>query len=248
MKFDLRGKIALVSGGSSGIGKAIAETLKKQGAEVFIIDLNENPNNKKVGIHTILADITQANKLNISLSSIPSNIDILINNAGIGFVGNIEQTKEKDFDRLYQVNVKGLFNCVKVILPRMKKHGGVIVNMASIVSHVAVKDRFAYSMTKGAVLAMTHSLAKDYLADGIRCISVSPARVHTSFVDNYIEKNYPGKEKEMFESLSQSQPIGRMAKPQEVADLVLFLCSDEASFITGTDFPIDGGFIKLNGN
>ena len=248
MKFDLSGKIAVVSGGSSGIGKAIAETLKKQGAEVFIIELNENSSNKKLGIHTIIADITQANKLNIALSSIPSNIDILINNAGIGFVGNIEQTEEKDFERLYQVNIKGVFNCIKAILPRMKKNGGVIVNMASIVSHVAVRDRLAYTMTKGAVLAMTHSLAKDYLADGIRCISVSPARVHTSFVDNYIEKNYPGKEKEMFESLSQSQPIGRMAKPQEVADLVLYLCSDEASFITGTDFPIDGGFIKLNGN
>ena len=248
MKFNLSGKIAVVSGGSSGIGKAIAETLKKQGAEVFIIDLNENSSNKKLGINTFIADITQANKLNIALSSIPSNIDILINNAGIGFVGNIEQTEENDFERLYQVNVKGVFNCIKAILPRMKKNGGVIVNMASIVSHVAVRDRLAYTMTKGAVLAMTHSLAKDYLADGIRCISVSPARVHTSFVDNYIEKNYPGKEKEMFESLSQSQPIGRMAKPQEVADLVLYLCSDEASFITGTDFPIDGGFIKLNGN
>ena len=248
MKFDLSGKIAVVSGGSSGIGKAIAETLKKQGAEVFIIDLNENPSNKKLGINTFIADITQANKLNIALSSIPSNIDILINNAGIGFVGNIEQTEENDFERLYQVNVKGVFNCIKAILPRMKKNGGVIVNMASIVSHVAVRNRLAYTMTKGAVLAMTHSLAKDYLADGIRCVSVSPARVHTSFVDNYIEKNYPGKEKEMFESLSQSQPIGRMAKPQEVADLVLYLCSDEASFITGTDFPIDGGFIKLNGN
>ena len=248
MKFDLSGKKAVVTGGSSGIGKAIAETLKEQGAEVFIVDLNENPSHKKAGIHTILADITQGDELNTSLESLPNTIDILVNNAGIGFVGNIEQTEEKDFERLYQVNVKGVFNCIKAILPRMKKNGGVIVNMASIVSHVAVRDRFAYTMTKGAVLAMTHSLAKDYLADGIRCISVSPARVHTSFVDNYIEKNYPGKEKEMFESLSQSQPIGRMAKPQEVADLVLYLCSDEASFITGTDFPIDGGFIKLNGN
>ncbi|MGB2165506.1 MAG: SDR family NAD(P)-dependent oxidoreductase, partial [Flavobacteriaceae bacterium] len=156
--------------------------------------------------------------------------------------------EEKDFDRLYQVNVKGVFNCVKAILPRMKKNGGVIVNMASIVSHIAVKERLAYTMTKGAVLAMTNAIAKDYIADGIRCNSVSPARVHTPFVDDYIEKNYPGKEKETFDNLSQTQPIGRMAKPQEVADLVLYLCSDEASFITGTDFPIDGGFIKLNGN
>ena len=207
MKFDLSGKIAVVSGGSSGIGKAIAETLKKQGAEVFIIDLNENPSNKKLGINTFIADITQANKLNIALSSIPSNIDILINNAGIGFVGNIEQTEENDFERLYQVNVKGVFNCIKAILPRMKKNGGVIVNMASIVSHVAVRNRLAYTMTKGAVLAMTHSLAKDYLADGIRCISVSPARVHTSFVDNYIEKIIRVKRKKCLKASLNRSPL-----------------------------------------
>jgi NAD(P)-dependent dehydrogenase (short-subunit alcohol dehydrogenase family) len=248
MKFDLSGKKAVVTGGSSGIGKAITETLKDQGAEVFIVDLNENPSHKKAGIHTILADITQADVLKNSFEPLSNNIDILVNNAGIGFVGNIEQTDDEDFDRLYNVNVKGVFNCIKAILPKMKKKGGVIVNMASIVSHVAVKDRLAYTMTKGAVLAMTNSIAKDYLADGIRCNSVSPARVHTPFVDDYLEKNYPGKENEIFNNLSQTQPIGRMAKPQEVADLVLYLCSDEAIFITGTDFPIDGGFIKLNGN
>lgn len=248
MKFDLSGKKAVVTGGSSGIGKAITETLKDQGAEVFIVDLNENPSHKKAGIHTILADITQADVLKNSFEPLSNNIDILVNNAGIGFVGNIEQTDDEDFDRLYNVNVKGVFNCIKAILPKMKKQGGVIVNMASIVSHVAVKDRLAYTMTKGAVLAMTNSIAKDYLADGIRCNSVSPARVHTPFVDDYLEKNYPGKENEIFNNLSQTQPIGRMAKPQEVADLVLYLCSDEATFITGTDFPIDGGFIKLNGN
>lgn len=248
MKFDLSGKKAVVTGGSSGIGKAITETLKEQGAEVFVIDLNENPSHKKEGIHTITADITQWNELSTSLGSLPQTIDILVNNAGIGFVGNIEQTEEEDFDRLYQVNVKGVFNCVKTILPRMKQQGGVIINMASIVSHIAVKDRLAYTTTKGAVWAMTNSIAKDYLEDGIRCNSVSPARVHTPFVDDYLEKNYPGREKEMYKKLSQTQPIGRMANPQEVADLVLYLCSNEASFITGTDFPIDGGFIKLNGN
>ena len=248
MKFDLSGKNAVVTGGSSGIGKAITETLKEQGAEVFVIDLNENPSHKKEGIHTITADITQWNELSTSLGSLPQTIDILVNNAGIGFVGNIEQTEEEDFDRLYQVNVKGVFNCVKTILPRMKQQGGVIINMASIVSHIAVKDRLAYTTTKGAVWAMTNSIAKDYLEDGIRCNSVSPARVHTPFVDDYLEKNYPGREKEMYKKLSQTQPIGRMANPQEDADLVLYLCSNEDSYITGTDFPIDGGFIKLNGN
>ena len=248
MKFDLSKKKAVVTGGSNGIGKAIANTLKNQGAEVFILDLNENQSHKKAGIQTIITDITQWSQINSSLTSIPNTVDILINNAGIGFVGNIEQTEEADFDRLYQVNVKGVFNCVKAILPRMKKKGGVIINMASIVSHVAVKERLGYTMTKGAVFAMTNAIAKDYLSYGIRCNSVSPARVHTPFVDDYLEKNYMGKEKEMFERLSKTQPIGRMAEPQEVADMVLYLCSDEASFITGTDFPIDGGFIKLNGN
>ena len=248
MKFDLAGKKAVVTGGSSGIGKAIVETLMKQGATVFVIDLNENPAHTKAGIKTLTLDITKFDQLNTALTLLPDQIDILVNNAGVGFVGNVEQTREEDFDRLYQVNVKGVFNCIKVILPRMKKQGGVIVNMASITAHIAVKNRFAYTMTKGAVLAMTNAIAKDYIANGIRCNSVSPARVHTPFVDNFLKKNYPGEEKEMFENLSQTQPIGRMGKPQEIGDLVLYLCSEEASFITGTDFPIDGGFIKLNGN
>ena len=248
MKFDLSGKKAIVTGGSSGIGKAIAEVLKRQGAEVFILDLDENKSNKKIGINTVISDITKLDEVISSVRALPNVIDILVNNAGIGFVGNIEQTEESDFDRLYQVNVKGVFNCIKAIIPRMKNRGGIIVNMSSIVSYVAVKDRLAYTSTKGAVSAMTNAVAKDYLSYGIRCNSVSPARVHTPFVEDYLEKNYPGKEKEMFKSLSKTQPIGRMAKPQEVADLVLYLCSDEASFITGSDFPIDGGFIKLNGN
>ena len=248
MKFDLSGKKAVVTGGSSGIGKAIAEVLKRQGAEVFILDLDENKSHKKIGINTVISDITKLDEVISSVRALPNVIDILVNNAGIGFVGNIEQTEERDFDRLYQVNVKGVFNCIKAIIPRMKNRGGIIVNMSSIVSYVAVKDRLAYTSTKGAVSAMTNAVAKDYLSYGIRCNSVSPARVHTPFVEDYLEKNYPGNEKGMFKSLSKTQPIGRMAKPQEVADLVLYLCSDEASFITGSDFPIDGGFIKLNGN
>ena len=168
--------------------------------------------------------------------------------ACVGLVGNIEKTEEEDFDRLYKVNVKGVYNCIKTFLPNMKANGGAIINMASIVSHVAVNNRFAYTMTKGAVHAMTFSIAKDYIHEGIRCNSVSPARVHTPFVDDYLSKNYPGKEKEMFKNLSKTQPLGRMGKPEEIANLVLYLCSDEASFITGSDFSIDGGFVKLNGN
>jgi NAD(P)-dependent dehydrogenase (short-subunit alcohol dehydrogenase family) len=163
-------------------------------------------------------------------------------------VGTIEAVEEADLDRLYSVNIKGVFNCTKACIPFMKRQGGgLVINMASIASTVGISDRFAYSMTKGAVLTMTLSVAKDYLEEKIRCNCISPARVHTPFVDGFIKKNYPGREEEMFETLSKTQPIGRMGTPQEIADLALFLCSDEASFITGTDFPIDGGFIKLNG-
>ena len=248
MKFNLNNKNALVTGGSSGIGKAIAETLNSQGANVYVLDLNESKSNTLKGISTIKTDITNSIKLKEVFNKLPDKINILINNAGIGLVGNIEQTDEKDFDNLYNVNIKGVYNCVKTFLPKMKTNGGAIINMASIVSHVAVNNRFAYTMTKGAVHAMTYAIAKDYIQHGIRCNSVSPARVHTPLVDEYLSKNYPGKEDEMFKNLSKTQPIGRMGKPEEVANLVLYLCSDEASFITGSDFPIDGGFIKLNGN
>jgi 2-keto-3-deoxy-L-fuconate dehydrogenase len=171
----------------------------------------------------------------------------LVNCAGIAHVGKLEQTTEADLDRIYAVNVKGTYNTMLAVIEQMKQqHQGVILNVASIASSVGIPDRFAYSMSKGAVLTMTYSVAKDYIANGIRCNCISPARVHTPFVDGFLAKNYPGREAEMFEKLSQTQPIGRMAKPIEIAQLALYLCSDAAGFITGTDYPIDGGFIKLN--
>ena len=175
------------------------------------------------------------------------SLDILINNAGVAHIGNVENTSESDLEHIININIKGVYNCLQAALPLLKKSGGgSIVNMASIAALVGLSDRFAYSMSKGAVYAMTLSVAKDYLKDNIRCNSISPARVHTPFVDGFLAKNYPDNQAEMFEKLSKSQPIGRMAKPEEVAALALYLCSDEASFITGTDYPIDGGFVKLN--
>ena len=244
MKFSLQGKTAIVTGGGSGIGAAIAGALTEQGATVHILELRGGS-----GDRTHACDVTDHAAVRAVVDRIAEagNIDILVNNAGIGFVGNLEQTGEEDLDRLYAVNIKGVYNCAHACLPYLKNRGGLILNMASIAATVGIADRFAYSMTKGAVLTMTYSIARDYLAEGIRCNSISPARVHTPFVDNFLRKNYPGREQEMFEALSATQPIGRMGLPEEVANLAVYLCSDEASFITGTDFPIDGGFIKLNG-
>lgn len=252
--FQLNNKIAVVTGGGSGIGKAVALLFAKQGAEVHVLDLNEtacnatikeiHQRNAKAFMH--VCDVTVQEKVNEVFNEI-GRVDILVNSAGISHVGNIENTTEDNLDRLYNVNVKGVYNCLQYAVSIMKKNkNGVILNLASIANNVGLTDRFAYSMSKGAVYAMTLSVARDYIHEGIRCNCISPARVHTPFVDDFLKKNYPGKEEEMFEKLSKSQPIGRMAKPEEIANLVLFLCSDEASFITGCDYPIDGGFIKLN--
>lgn len=257
-KFSLKNKTTLITGGGSGIGKAIALTFAKQGAKVHIIDFNKEATEETIAEIKVFGSIAEAHICDVSnqknvndivqkIAQLAS-IDILINNAGIAHVGNIEAVKESDLDRLYNVNIKGVYNCSKACIPLMKsKGGGVILNMASIASSVGIYDRFAYSMTKGAVLTMTYSIAKDYLTSNIRCNCISPGRVHTPFVDGFIKNNYPGKEKEMFKKLSKTQPIGRMGKPQEIADLALYLCSDEAGFITGSDYAIDGGFITLNG-
>jgi len=245
----------VITGGASGIGLAIVKRFVAEGWHAHVLELDKHAALESLSEFTIdevtvyPCDVSIHKAVLKVIDSITDAfvVDALINNAGIAHVGNVEETTEEDLDRLYAVNVKGVYNCMHALIPHMKKNeGGCIINMASVLSSVGVVDRFAYSMSKGAVFTMTLSVAKDYLDYGIRCNSVSPARVHTPFVDGFIAKNYPGKEKEMFEKLSKTQPIGRMAKPEEVAGLVFYLCSDEASFITGTDFPIDGGFIKLN--
>lgn len=254
--FRLDNKVTLLTGGASGIGRAIAIKLADAGSFVHIIDINEDKaqevsniittNGGGARVHTCdLTDQAQVQSIVDDIQNIHP-ISILINNAGIGFVGNVEQTTEADLDRLYNVNIKGVYNCLHACIPHFKSNGGgVILNMASVASTIGIPERFGYSMTKGAVLTMTYSIAVDYLKDNIRCNSISPARVHTPFVDEYVKRNYPGAEQAEFDRLSATQPIGRMAKPEEVAGLALYLCSDEASFITGTDYPIDGGFLKL---
>lgn len=246
MLFSLKGKKVVVTGGCSGIGKSIAQTFLQQGAEVHVIDLHKpaEPLPDKINFHQ--ADITDLEMVEQIAKRLKS-IDILVNNAGIPQIGNLEKTSPADFQRIFDVNVKGAYHCMYAFIPYMvKQKSGVILNMASVAASVGIPDRFGYSMTKGAIKSMTQSIAKDYINQGIRCNCISPGRVHTPFVDGFIAKNYPDNQAEMFEKLSKTQPLGRMAKPDEIANLALYLCSDEAAFITGCDYPIDGGFIYLN--
>jgi len=244
--FKLTNKKVVITGGCSGIGKSIALTFLAQGAEVHVIDLKApaEPLPSEISLH--LADITNIESVQAIANELGS-IDILVNNAGIPQIGNLEKTSPADFQNIFDVNVKGAYHCMYAFIPGMiQQKSGVILNMASVAASVGIPDRFGYSMTKGAIKSMTQSVAKDYIHQGIRCNCISPGRVHTPFVDGFIAKNYPDNQAEMFAKLSATQPIGRMAQPQEIAHLALYLCSDEAAFITGCDYPIDGGFIYLN--
>ena len=255
--FRLDGKTAIVTGGASGIGFAIAEAFAAAGAIVRIIDLHaENAKASAAKISATgatatahacdVADESSATRIIGEIASL-GPITTLVNNVGVAHIGSIEATSAADFDRLLNVNVKGYFFPTRAVIPHLKVSGGVILNMASISGMLGLVDRFAYSTTKGAVIAMTYSIARDYLKHNIRCNCISPARVHTPFVDGYLKNTYPGREQEMFETLSKVQPIGRMGEPAEIAALSLYLCSDAAGFVTGCNYPIDGGYVNLRG-
>lgn len=252
--FRLANKHTVVTGGGSGIGRAVCQLFAQQGAVVHVTDISEENcqqtvfDIKEAGGEAFahVCDVTRQDAVTELYQRI-GRIDILVNSAGISHIGRADTTAEQDFDRIVQVNIKGVYNSLYAAIPVMKQNGGgVILNMSSVAALIGLPDRFAYSMSKGAVYAMTMSVARDYIKDGIRCNCISPGRVHTPFVDNYLAKNYPGHEAEMFEKLAQTQPIGRMAQPSEIAALILYLCSDEAGFVTGSDYNIDGGFLKLN--
>ena len=245
--------IAVVTGAGSGIGRATALQLASDGYDVRIFELSVEAAGEtldllqKAGgtgaIQTV--DVSNTESVRAAFAGLP-RLDVLVNNAGIAHIGNVLNTTPEDLDRLYQINVRGAYHCLHFGIPIMLKNGGgSIVNLASIASKVGIPDRFAYSMSKGAVFSMTLSVARDFVDKGIRCNCVCPARVHTPFVDGFIAKNYPGQEAEMFAKLSAGQPIGRMGEPEEIATLIAFLCSSQAAFITGSAYDIDGGFTLL---
>ncbi len=252
--YNYQGKKVLITGGGSGIGRSISLLFAQHEAEIIIFDLDNPTTNNTFEELKIIQPKTSLYFVDISnyfevekAANLIGNIDILINNAGISQIGNLENTSSEDFQKIFEVNVKGAFHCSKAFISSMKQQkSGVILNIASVAASVGIPDRLGYSMTKGAIKTMTMSIAKDYIKDGIRCNSISPARVYTPFVEGYLEKNYPENKEEMFNKLSATQPIGRMGQSDEIASMALYLCSNEASFLTGCDYPIDGGFLYLN--
>ena len=250
----MENKTILITGGASGIGLALVGKFASQGSTVFFIDSNA-PLGKQVekefqekgkSVTFLEVDIREESQVLSAIQSIPGKLDVLINNAGISHIGNLASTSLADFERLFAVNVTGMFLCSQAALPKLiEQGGGSILNLCSVAATMGIPDRFAYSMTKGATLSMTLSIARDYVKQGIRCNCISPGRVHTPFVDGFLAKNYPGREQEMFEQLAATQPIGRMGTPAEIAELAYFISSDAGKFITGSNFTIDGGFTGI---
>jgi 2-keto-3-deoxy-L-fuconate dehydrogenase len=251
-RFRLDGKVALVTGGASGIGEATARAAAEQGARVCVADLNEARGTDvaaslgEAGFFQAL-DVTDANSCDAAVAACRDRLgrlDVLVNCAGIGFVGNVEETPLADWHTLFAVNVTGVFLCSKAGVQAMLAQdppGGVIVNLASVVALVGLERRYAYSATKGAVLAMSRQMAIDYVQRGIRVVAVCPGTIYTPFVDGYLDRFHRENKAEVVQQLHARQPLGRMGRPEEVADYIVYLASDEAAFLTGAAPVIDGG-------
>lgn len=249
--FRLDGKVALITGAGSGIGEQMARAFAEQGARVVVADISEDAAGR---VSTEIGDSASPLRLDVtdsagvlaafeSIAASHGSLDVLINNAGVGLVGNVEETEEADFDRLMTVNVKGVYNGCKAAVPIMlQQGGGNVINMGSVAGLVAVARRFAYCATKGAVIAMTRQLAMDYVDKRIRANVICPGTVETPFVEGYLQKFHAGEIEETRAQLHARQPIGRMGRPDEIARMAVYLASDEAAFVTGSIFTIDGGW------
>ncbi|MCC6329545.1 MAG: SDR family oxidoreductase [Acidobacteria bacterium] len=248
--FDLTGKTALVTGAASGIGEAVAKALANAGAFVYVADVDAANGRRVAGDIGAQAafcelDLIQGAQTCESVKDIvhaeKGRLDILVNNAGIGHVGTILETTADDLDRLYAVNVRGMFDLTKAFIPGMiERRHGVIINTASIGGVIAIKDRLAYCTTKFAIVGFTKCLALDHAGQGIRANAVCPGRVETPFVTKRISE-YPDPKK-AYDDMASTQAVGRMGTPEEIAAAIVYLASDEAAFVTGTAFEIDGGF------
>ena len=245
---------AVITGGGSGIGQAIAMRLAADGFHAVLLEFSDENGAATVGLITeaggsaehIKTDVGSTESVKAAFEQL-DQVDVLVNNAGVASIGNLENCSPEELDRIYAINVKGVYHCLYFAVPKMvAAGGGAILNLASIASKVGIADRFAYSMSKGAVLTMTLSVARDYVDKGIRANCICPARVRTPFVDGYLANNFSDEERPAMEAkLSAAQPIGRMGKPEEIAELAAFLCSDKSQFITGSAYDIDGGFTLL---
>ena len=247
--FRLDGRHAMVTGGASGIGEQTVRALAGAGASVVIADLDRDAAEKLAaemggGASVVQMDIADQDSVQRAFAGI-DGLDILVNNAGIGHVGDIEETNLEDWQRLFRVNVDGVFLVTKQALPLLLASGhGSVVNLGSVAGLVAVKKRFAYCATKGAVVALTRQLAAEY-AGRLRVNCVCPGTVHTPFVEGYLEKFHKHEKDKVRAEVHARQPIGRMGKPEEIAHMILYLCSDEAEFVTGSILTIDGGWTAL---
>ena len=242
--FRLDGRRALVTGGASGIGEATSRALVEAGATVTIADIDGDRaralSTELVRAQALILDITDEDAVNAAVGALEA-LDVLVNSAGIGLVGGIEETSRADFEKLLRVNVEGMFLVTRAAMPKLLESRGTIVNIGSVAGLIGVKRRFAYCATKGAVVALSRQLAVDY-AGRVRVNCICPGTVETPFVEAYLEKFHKHEKEKVRAELHARQPVGRMGRPDEIASMALYLCSDEAAFVTGATPTIDGGW------